>query len=58
MSSQNLIKTLIELGENEQVEFKESVRLESIGKDVCAFLNTIGGQVLIGVEDNGRINRS
>ena len=50
------IKSLLSLGENEQVEFKTSYScFDSIGKTVCAFLNTTGGVVVCGVGDNGEI---
>jgi ATP-dependent DNA helicase RecG len=52
----NLIELteLIRKGENEHVEFKRNVD-ERIGRTICAFLNTDGGKIAIGVEDNGQI---
>ena len=55
MTTDQLIKDIIKTGESEQLEFKVSVRNETIGKVVCSFLNGIGGQILIGVDDNGKI---
>ena len=46
------IKGLIERGETQSVEFKESLRLkEEIGETVSAFSNTNEGVVLVGVSD-------
>ena len=59
------IRALIEKGENEKVEFKvaacwnakqgksDPTMRDNIIQEVAAFLNTNGGTVLIGVEDNG-----
>lgn len=55
MNSEQLIKNLIKQGESEQLEFKEVVRKDIIGKVVCSFLNNIGGQVIIGVSDDKSI---
>ena len=55
MKSEQLIKDLLSQQESERLEFKESVRKESIGKTICSFLNHRGGQLLIGVSDNKTI---
>lgn len=39
--------------ENQNTEFKEQWR-DDILKTVCAFANTGGGVVYIGIDDNGR----
>jgi ATP-dependent DNA helicase RecG len=52
------IQQLIETGESEMAEFKISAsdnHLNAIGKTVCAFLNTKGGTLLVGVADNREI---
>ena len=46
---------LIAKGENERVEFKRSADSRALAETICAFLNTNGGIVLIGVDDNGKI---
>ncbi|MCD7879500.1 MAG: putative DNA binding domain-containing protein [Candidatus Gastranaerophilales bacterium] len=51
------IKKLLEQGENQKVEFKEAL-LEfpkSTYETICAFLNTDGGEIILGVKDNGKI---
>jgi len=57
--NQDKIKPLLELiaqGENSSIEFKQvEVRPESLAKELVAFSNTLGGVVLIGVDDNGQI---
>lgn len=51
-----LIRKQIQQGEGIGTEFEVDVRnLESIAKTVCAFLNTDGGTVFCGVDDNGKI---
>lgn len=55
MNSEQLIKSLLKQGESEQLEFKQVVRKDAIGKSICAFLNHEGGQVLIGVSDDKKI---
>ncbi len=51
------IKKLLQIGECINIEFKES--RDAPNKDVyhtvCAFLNRIGGHILLGVKDNGDI---
>ncbi|MFM7925766.1 MAG: RNA-binding domain-containing protein [Planctomycetaceae bacterium] len=47
---------LLRLGENSQVEFKTDLQaVDSIGKHVCAFLNSAGGYIVCGVSDKGQI---
>ncbi len=41
---------IIKTGEGYTIEFKESIN-SSIGKDICAFANSSGGKLIIGVED-------
>lgn len=45
---------LINLGEGLNMEFKENFSA-SVGKEICAFANTLGGNILFGVDDNGII---
>lgn len=66
-TSPKAILYLIEHGENEQIEFKSSLRTNihtkkpdkkielAVLKTITAFLNTDGGTLLVGVADNGRI---
>jgi ATP-dependent DNA helicase RecG len=44
----------MEIQESQTVEFKESWRDEYL-KTVCAFANTDGGVLYIGVNDNGKV---
>ena len=47
------LKELIERGETQSVEFKESLKLkEEIGETVSAFSNSDGGTVIVGVSDS------
>jgi ATP-dependent DNA helicase RecG len=51
------IKKLIERGETQSVEFKESLRLnDEIGETVSAFSNSDGGTVIVGVSDSGVVS--
>lgn len=50
------IQKLIEQGENEILDFKFQITdSKKIAKTLVAFANTKGGQLLIGVKDNGSI---
>ena len=50
------LRELIAQGESETVEFKKSIsEIDSAFKTVCAFLNTRGGIVLIGVNNEGKV---
>lgn len=51
------IKKIIKQGESNKVEFKEATFEipKSIYETVCAFLNANGGEILLGVKDNGNI---
>ena len=52
----NYLKKLIEGGENQQLDFKYCVSdSRKIARALCAFANSDGGKLLIGVRDNGRI---
>jgi len=55
MHTQDLLK-LIEAGEGTSIEFKRKLKTpEKIAKEICAFLNTRGGYILIGVDDDKSI---
>lgn len=50
------IKTLIYQGEGEQLDFKNKISgFEKIAKTLVAFANHKGGQLLVGVSDDGNI---
>ena len=47
------LQELVALGESENLEFKKSpALLPGAGETLCAFLNSKGGKVLIGVYTN------
>ncbi|MBI4778768.1 putative DNA binding domain-containing protein [Candidatus Desantisbacteria bacterium] len=51
---------LISIGENERIEFKESLDIidagnRNIANEMAAFANTKGGYIIVGVNDAGRI---
>lgn len=51
------IALLIEQGEHQQLDFKFEVNdSKKIARTLCAFANTDGGRLLIGVKDNGVIS--
>ena len=54
---QDEIKNIISIGENTNIEFKlaSSTLPKSIFETVCAFLNTAGGYIILGVSDNKEI---
>lgn len=50
------LAALIATGEDSFTEFKEpGVTTRDLAKELCAFLNTAGGRVLIGVADDGSV---
>ena len=50
------LAALIASGEDSFTEFKEAaVTTRDLAKELCAFLNTTGGRVLIGVTDDGAV---
>ncbi len=54
--SNNYIKQLIAGGENQQLDFKFEISdSRKIARTLSAFANTVGGTLLVGVKDNGRI---
>jgi ATP-dependent DNA helicase RecG len=56
METPNTIMNMIAAGESKRLEFKErGVSLESLGATICAFLNSGGGQILIGVLEDGTV---
>ncbi len=56
MKEKDIIK-LIETGESINIEFKESKTspTKDVYQTICAFLNRIGGYILLGVKNNGEI---
>jgi len=56
MKTEDLLN-LIRNGESSGVEFKrDDIRPEQLAKEIVAMANLQGGQILIGVEDNGSIS--
>ncbi len=50
------LREILNNGENSAVEFKTAdVRKESIAREMVAFSNTLGGTILVGVNDDGAI---
>lgn len=50
------VKELIAQGEHQQLDFKFAISdARKIARTLCAFANTDGGSLLIGVKDNGKI---
>lgn len=51
------IRSLIAQGEHQQLDFKfEITDARKIARTLSAFSNTLGGRLLVGVKDNGRIS--
>ena len=50
------LNRVVQLGEGLTLEFKTRVpKPERIAKEVIAFANTIGGRLLLGVDDDGTV---
>lgn len=57
MLTEKDILELIDNGENSSIEFKSaSTRSEALAKEIVALANSLGGNIFIGVEDNGEIS--
>ncbi len=55
MDTENLLR-IIKEGESIEVEFKQSFHsFQDIAKIICAFANTQGGLLILGVDDKGKI---
>ena len=55
MDIENLLR-IIKEGESIEVEFKQSFHsFQDIAKIICAFANTQGGLLILGVDDGGKI---
>jgi ATP-dependent DNA helicase RecG len=52
-----IIQSLIESGENSRTEFKSGAfHNDSLAQEIAAFANMRGGQILVGVEDDGSLS--
>ena len=50
------LETLVKAGESNKLEFKRKINdVEQVLTEMCAFANTTGGTLLIGVNDDGAI---
>ena len=59
METPNTIKSMLAGGASKRLEFKSGkVGLEALGATICAFLNSGGGQILMGVRDDGTVEGS
>lgn len=48
------IEMMLQIGENESIEFKEEIT-QNIYKTAIAFANTYGGKIIIGISDNKKV---
>lgn len=49
------LTSLLMLGEGQSMEFKTACRPDTVGRQVCAFLNSGGGYIVCGVSDTGEV---
>ncbi len=54
MDKKELLK-LIGTGEGLTLEFKENIG-SNLGKEICAFANTNGGKIILGIKDDGDVS--
>jgi ATP-dependent DNA helicase RecG len=52
MKSEEIIKDILSKDESVMLEFENSINKDAIAKTVCGFLNSSGGQLLVGVNDD------
>lgn len=56
METPKALRTLLKRGESARVDFKSSaVGMEELGEAICAFLNSGGGQIVIGATEGGEV---
>lgn len=56
METPRTLQHMLEDGESRRLEFKSAnVSTEILGKTICAFLNSGGGQILVGLTDEGKV---
>ena len=55
MENSFIIENLLEQPESTRLEFKANLDKDSIAKTIAAFINTQGGDLVIGVEDNKKV---
>ena len=54
--TETVLKNIVGSGESDRVEFKSaSSKPDTIGRTVCAFLNTKGGTLVVGVSPTGKL---
>lgn len=59
METPDSIQRILSMGESKRLEFTVgNVSLDSIGATICAFLNSGGGQIVIGVTDEGIVEQN
>ncbi len=47
-----IIENLLQQKENERIELKASAKLDTIAKEITGFINSNGGDLILGVDDN------
>lgn len=52
MEENNFLSSILKEGESNQLEFKSQFNLERIASTICGFLNTKGGRLILGINDN------
>lgn len=52
--NENILKTILQEGEGYTIEFKRNFTKE-IDKEMVAFANSSGGQIFIGIDNDGKI---
>lgn len=55
MKDDQIIKDLVGSGEDEKLELRAKASNQVVARVVCSFLNGEGGQLIIGVDDNGEV---
>jgi ATP-dependent DNA helicase RecG len=56
METPKRLHQILSKGESARMEFKRaSVDIDDLGKTICAFLNSGGGQIVVGVLDSGQV---
>ena len=55
MENNFIIENLIQQKENVRLEFRANVDLDAIAKSITAFINSHGGDLIVGIDDNKKV---
>ena len=55
MENSFIIENLLQLKEGVRLEFKAQPNIDAIAKSITSFINTQGGDLVVGIDDNKKV---